>query len=81
MKNPHGLHARAATAIAGRAQQFECSIRLLREHLAADAKSVLDILTLGAPQGAPIEVRAQGRDASLAVEALGHLFMNSFRMD
>ncbi len=72
--NSNGLHARIAASIASLAQKFGCRISLVREKCEADATSILDILTLGAPQGAPIEIRATGRDAENAVEALGRLF-------
>lgn len=72
--NSNGLHARVAASIAALAQEFGCRIRLVGEECEADATSILDILTLGAPHGAPIEIRATGRDAETAVEALGRLF-------
>lgn len=74
VNNSNGLHARVAASIAALAQEFGCRISLVREKCEADATSILDILTLGAPHGAPIEIRATGRDAENAVQALARLF-------
>jgi phosphotransferase system HPr (HPr) family protein len=44
----------------------------------ADAKSMLDILTLSCPQGTRVELRAEGKDAAEALAALDILFDNKF---
>ena len=77
-----GLHARPAARLARIAQSFvsEVSLSLAGEEDVADradAKSILDILSLCAPKGASLVLRCTGPDAGQAAEALTHLFANA----
>jgi len=76
--NRLGLHARAAAKIAALAQSFQATITLERNGLQADARSILDILGLGCPQGAEIRLRAQGPEAEPALVAIAELFAQAF---
>lgn len=68
--NPHGVHARPSHAIVVAAQRFASQIILEFEGRRADARSILSVMTLGAPCGAHVTVRADGPDAAGAVEAI-----------
>ena len=46
-----GLHARPAARLAQAAQAFSADVQILAEHGEADAKSILDILSLAAGYG------------------------------
>ncbi|MBA4398647.1 MAG: HPr family phosphocarrier protein [Anaerolinea sp.] len=70
IKHPEGLHARPAALLARMAQQFQSDIKVILGRWSADAKSILEILTLGADQGAEVCVSADGEDADQAVEAI-----------
>ena len=74
----HGLHARPAGRLAQEAQTFESAITLVHEGQEADAKSILDILTLAAEAGYVLELRAEGADAEAALSRLEQLFKNKF---
>ncbi len=76
--NRLGLHARAAAKIAALAQAFQATITLEKDGSTADARSILDILGLGCPQGSQIILRAQGPEAGQAVAALTQLFQQAF---
>jgi phosphocarrier protein HPr len=67
---PEGLHIRPAAELSKLASQFAARIILRYGDREVDAKSVLDILTLGAMPGETVELCASGSDASLAVDAL-----------
>lgn len=74
--NQHGLHARPAALFVQKAARFSSSIELRnlsRPGTAANAKSILDVLTSGVNQGSRIEITADGEDARQAVEALRDL--------
>jgi phosphocarrier protein len=79
--NELGLHARPAARLAQAAQKFQAEIRLAAGNQKVDAKSILDILTLAAGNGANLELRAKGRDAADALDHLEHLFRRKFRED
>lgn len=76
--NRLGLHARAAAKIAALASTFEADISLEKDGARADARSILDILGLGCPQGTEIRLRAQGPEAVQAVDAIAELFLGCF---
>ena len=78
IRNKLGLHARAATKIVQTSSQFQSRICIIKNGREADAKSMLDILTLSCPHGTLIELCAEGKDAAEAVAALAVLFDNKF---
>lgn len=68
--NPHGIHARPSHAVVTAAAGFRSKIELEYQGRRADARSILSVMTLGAPRGAVVQVRAVGPDAEQAVAAL-----------
>ena len=78
IRNKLGLHARAAAKIVQTSTQFQSRISIIKNGREADAKSMLDILTLSCPQGTRIELCAEGKDAAEALAALTVLFDNKF---
>ncbi len=79
--NKLGLHARAAAKIVQISNQFQSRICIIKNGREADAKSMLDILTLSCPRGTRLEVCAEGDDAAEALAALAVLFDNKFGED
>ena len=71
--NPNGLHVRPVEQIALLAGQFDANIEVIHESLRVNAKSALNILTLGAQQGATLVLEATGRDAESALRALAEI--------
>jgi len=78
VRNELGLHARPAARLAQEAQKFASEILLESGDQSVDAKSILDLLTLAAPQGCALTLRARGTDAGKAVDTLLNLFLNRF---
>jgi phosphocarrier protein len=78
VRNKLGLHARAAAKIVQTSSQFQSRILIIKNGREADAKSMLDIMTLSCPQGSRIELCAEGKDAAEALAALAVLFDNKF---
>ncbi|MDQ7032188.1 MAG: HPr family phosphocarrier protein [Desulfonauticus sp.] len=78
VQNNLGLHARPAGKLSKEAMKFQADITLSYKDMEIDAKSILDILTLGVPKGDTVLLKAKGKDAREAVEALAHLFENRF---
>ena len=56
--------------LAQKAQSFKSSVRLKTANREVDAKSILELLTLAAENGAEITVQADGEDETQAVDAL-----------
>ncbi|RMH24531.1 MAG: HPr family phosphocarrier protein [Planctomycetota bacterium] len=77
--NRLGLHARPATALAQRAAGFESRITIEGpDGSRVDGKSVMEVLMLGAVQGARVRITAEGPDADRAVKALARLIEGGF---
>ena len=81
VRNKLGIHARVATKIVQTSNQFQSSIRIIKNSREADAKSMLDIMTLSCPQGTLIEICAKGEDSVEAIAALTVLFDDKFGED
>ena len=66
-----GLHARPAGAFAKKAAEYrETKILVRKGDAAANAKSIMAVLGLGAGAGTAVVVEAEGPDEVNAVEAL-----------
>jgi phosphocarrier protein len=76
--NKNGLHARPAAEIVKLAAKFKSDIRLAREDLEVNGKSIMGVMMLAAEYGAALNVRADGPDAKEAVDALTTLISNRF---
>jgi phosphotransferase system HPr (HPr) family protein len=78
LTNKMGLHARPSTQIATAATRFVSEVRLAKDGLAVDAKSVLELLMLAAECGSELTVSAEGSDAKQAVAAITALIEGRF---
>lgn len=61
--------------------RFAARVEIVRDGVRIDAKSILNILTLGATQGTELIVEANGDDAAAAVEELARLVEGDFPED
>jgi phosphocarrier protein NPr len=75
-----GLHARPSLAIVKTVQQFRSKVRIRNGHQEADAGDILQILSMGVPEGTEITLTAQGPDAEKVLDALAKLFADDFGM-
>ena len=64
------LHARPAAQFVRTAVGFDADITVAADGREANAKSLLDILSLGAEGGSELRLTASGDDAPLALDAL-----------
>ena len=75
------MHARSAASFVKVAQQFEAKIYIERNGQIVNGDSILDILTLGCPYGGMLTIKAEGVDASMAIDELEKLIENKFGED
>jgi phosphoenolpyruvate-protein phosphotransferase len=66
----HGLHVRPAALVAAALKPFTCEVEIVLHGRAANARSGVALMGLGARCGDVVEVRARGADARAALEAL-----------
>jgi PTS hybrid protein len=76
--NELGLHFRAAAMLVRTVSEFDCEISISNGDTLADARSVLDLMTLAASRGSTLRVTAKGVDAEAAVAAVGALIARNF---
>ena len=69
--NDQGVHARPATALVTKANEFKSDITMTLNRVTIDLKSIMGVLSLGITKGSLVEVEAIGDDALDALEAIG----------
>lgn len=76
--NKLGLHTRAASKFVDCALRFQSRIELTYHNRTIDAKSIMQVMTLGAPYQAKLHLNITGEDAEEAMEALVTLIEDRF---
>ncbi len=79
--NKLGLHARASALLVKTASQFTSEIRIAREGVEVNGKSIMGIMMLAAAKGTTISVMVEGEDEAVAMDVLGELVRNGFGED
>jgi phosphocarrier protein len=78
VNNNMGIHARVAARIAEVVREYGCEVTLSKDEINAAGDSILEILTLGAPQGTMIKACAAGPREQEVLAALQKLFAADF---
>jgi len=65
-----GLHARPASGFVQVAERYSSEIRLVKDGMRVNGKSILAILTLAASKGSVVVLEVQGEDERDAFELL-----------
>ena len=76
--NARGLHARASAKFVKLASTFDAEVTVSREGSTVDARSIMGLMMLAAGPGCSIDIKAEGRDAEAAVDALAALITSRF---
>ncbi len=79
--NRRGLHARAAARFVKVAEQFAAEVEVAKDDLVVGGTSILGLMMLAAAAGSILELRARGREAEPALEALAALVARGFDED
>ena len=77
--DPHGMHARPATALLRLARQFKSEFSLKKDANKIQMKSMLNILSLSLKCGDTISVIIEGDDESEAVDAFDNFFYEEMK--
>lgn len=76
--NAQGLHARPIARIAEIARRYRARATIRHEDREVDARSILELMTLCAPRGSRLTIRAEGEDAEALVQELAALVADGF---
>jgi phosphocarrier protein len=81
--NDLGLHARAASKLVQLASKFPVDIKIGRDDMTVNAKSIMGVLMLAAAKGTDLTLTATGEDAQAqaAVDAVVGLIQERFGED
>ena len=79
IKNRLGLHARAAAVLVKTTSRFLSDIKIIKDGVEADGKSILGILSFAASKGTNITVLTDGEDADIALNTIEELIESGFR--
>lgn len=76
--NKHGLHARPAAQFVKIAGKFSADIKVVKDGLEVNGKSIMGIMMLAAEPGSEILLMIDGDDEQDALNALKELIDNKF---
>ena len=79
--NKLGLHARASALLVKTASRFSAEIKIEREGVEVNGKSIMGIMMLAAAKTSVIRVKVAGDDEAEALVTLGELINNGFGED
>jgi len=81
VKNRLGLHARPAALLAQTASRFQSSVKIFKDDLEVNGKSVMGLMMLAAEQGSQLRVLVEGSDEKQALSEIEDLFKRKFDED
>ena len=70
LASKHGLHARPAAGLVRLAGRFRSDVKLTKDDITVDAKSIMGVMMLAAECGSEVIVTAEGSDEIEAMEAV-----------
>jgi phosphocarrier protein len=79
--NKHGLHARPAAQFVKIAGKFKSDIKVIKDGLEVNGKSIMGIMMLAAEPGSEITLLIEGEDEKEAFTALNELISQKFYED
>jgi len=78
IQNKHGLHARPAAHLVKIAGKFSSDIKLFKDGLEINAKSIMGVMMLAAEPGSEVLLQVDGQDEAAALTAIEELFNKKF---
>jgi phosphocarrier protein HPr len=76
--NKLGLHARASALFVKTASRFASEVKLAREGIEVNGKSIMGIMMLAASKGTTVSLTLEGADEAEALQAIGEMITNGF---
>jgi phosphocarrier protein len=76
--NKLGLHARASALFVKTASRFAADVKLAKEGVEVNGKSIMGIMMLAASKGMTVTLSVDGTDEAEALDTIGELITNGF---
>ncbi len=81
IKLTDGIHARPAAILVQKASSYkDTSIKIRRDNVEIDAKSIMSIMMLALTYGSQITIIANGPEEDIAIEEISTLIENNFQI-
>ncbi len=77
IENKYGLHARPAAQFVQIASQYDADIKIKKDNIEVNGKSIMGILMLAVEKGSEVELSVNGKDEKDAMEALTKFLKNT----
>lgn len=68
--NEQGIHARPATTLVQKANEFKSDLTITYEGRSTDLKSIMGVLSLGITSGSSVSIRIEGVDEIEAMKSI-----------
>ncbi len=78
IKNELGIHARPATMIVKTATKYRSDLRIIKDDMEINGKSIMGVMTLAAEHNSELELVADGIDEQYLMDELTELFETKF---
>jgi phosphocarrier protein len=76
--NKMGLHARPAAMLVQITNEYQSTIKILKDDFEVDAKSIMGVMTLAAKQRSKLNFVVDGPDENEVLVAIENLFKSKF---
>ena len=76
--NKLGLHARASALFVKTSSRFSSDVKLARDDVEVNGKSIMGIMMLAASKGSTVRLTVDGADEAEAIQTIGDLIVNGF---
>lgn len=76
--NKLGLHARASALFVKTASRFQSDVKLAREGVEVNGKSIMGIMMLAAAKGTTVRLTVSGPDEAEALQVISDLISEGF---
>lgn len=78
VNNRLGLHARPAALFVQTASRFKCAVKVAKDDVEVNGKSMMGLMMLAAEQGSALTVTLEGDDATEALREIEGVFARNF---
>lgn len=75
--DPIGLHARPASKIVNEASKYKSDIKIILDGRAANAKSIINLMSLGIKHNNKIEIEVRGLDEEEALKGIERVLIEN----
>lgn len=76
--NKLGLHARASALLVKTSSRFVSDVKLARDDVEVNGKSIMGIMMLAASKGSSVRLTVDGEDETEAFQTIGDLIATGF---